>query len=122
MSNITPLYNSFIIFIYVLKITFVILSLTKIYLIKKDPKNKRIDTIIYWKDRVEFVFVICMALLLIYIFLPSSTSYRKIDKHTQLLFGLFGILLLFTAKWEIFVSESRSIKDFQKVLGQNANQ
>jgi hypothetical protein len=122
MSNITTLYDSFIIFIYVLKISFVILSITKLYLIKKDPKNKWIDTIIYWKDRVEFVFVICMALLLIYIFLPSSNSYKKIDKHTQLLFGLFGILLLFTAKWQIFVSETRTISDFQKVLGQNANQ
>jgi len=121
MSNITPLYNSFVIFIYVLKITFVILSVTKLYLIKKDPKNKRIDTIIYWKDRVEFVFVICMALLLIYTFLPSSKN-TPIDKHTQFLFCLFGVLLLFTAKWEIFVSESQTIKTLQKVIGQGANQ
>ena len=121
MSNITPLYASFVIFIYVLKIAFVILSLAKLYLIKKDPKNKWIDTIIYWKDRIEFIFVICMALLLIYVFLPSSKN-TPLDKHTQMLFLLFGALLLFTAKWEIFVSESQTIKTLQKIVGQAANQ
>lgn len=121
MSNITPLYASFIIFTYVLKIAFVILSLTELHLIKNDPKNKWIDTIIYWKDLVEFIFVICMALLLIYIFLPSSKN-TPLDKHTQMLFLLFGLLLLFTAKWELIVSESNSIKVFQQVLGKGANQ
>jgi hypothetical protein len=121
MSNITPLYASFIIFTYVLKIAFIILSLTELHLNKNDPKNKWIDTINYWKDLVEFIFVICMALLLSYIFFPSS-KHTPIDKHTQLLLFLFGVLLLFTAKWELIVSESNSIKVFQRVLGQGANQ
>ena len=116
MTNITPLYASFVIFTYVLKLAFIILSITKLYLIKNDPKNKWINNIIYWKDLVELIFVICMALLLTYMFLPSSKN-TPIDKHTQFLFCLFGVSLLITAKWEVIVYESQTIKTLQKVIG-----
>ena len=101
-------FDIFILFIFIVKIAFITLAVTDIYLkIKGNGKTNLANKIKYWKERVEFVFVILMALLLIYLFSPRANRSSMIDYETKILFYLFGIVLLITAKWETFFKESK---------------
>ena len=68
---------------------------------KEDTDSK----LVYWKERSEFVFVICMALLLIYYFRPGHM--KPIERETSLMFFLFGWILIITAKWGDFFSSAK---------------
>ena len=62
--------------------------------------------ILHWKEVTEFIFIVCMSLLLIYHFFPDHNmihNYKPIivDKESKVLFLLFGFILLFSAKWTI---------------------
>ena len=111
--------STFVIFIYLLKLAFIGLSIYKMYIKHRTPYDDlKIEQIQFWKERVEFVFVICMSILLIKVFYPFSThAYIGNDKRT--LFFLFGIILLITARWEDFFSESKAFVELQKVIGRN---
>ena len=70
--------NIFVWFIICLKIIFLLLSLSYFVIHKyihnnvHDSKMKSLDKILlYWKKRVEFIFTICMAVLIIFIFYPK---------------------------------------------------
>ncbi len=66
------------------------------------------DRILHWKHVTEFIFVICMSILLIYHFYPSNGTIQQpimVDKETRLLFLLYGFILIFSAKWTIFFDE-----------------
>ena len=70
--------------------------------------DKAVDEqILYWKNRIDFIFNITMAILLFFIFNPFYDNIYLIDKETKLLFYLFGIILIITAKWNTFIQESR---------------
>lgn len=63
------------------------------------------EDILYWKHVTEFIFVICMSVLLIYHFYPDHGTIQRpimVDKETRLLFLLYGIILIFTADWTVF--------------------
>jgi len=84
--------------------------------------KKKTDTdlnkkIVFWKDRLEFVFVILMSFLLIYLFNPRFDHKSLIDQHVKLLLYLFGFILLITANWGTFIEESVWFKDLQQSLG-----
>lgn len=62
----------------------------------------------YWKSVTEFIFVLCMSILLIYHFYPNKGTIQRpilVDKETRLLFLLLGFILIFTAKWTLFFDE-----------------
>jgi len=102
------LYSAFIIYIILVKITFILLSITKIIVKHKNPKNTQmIDKLEFWRERTEFIFIICMAILLICIFYPGAKI--QLDEETRILLYLFGIILLITAKWSTFFKESPTI-------------
>lgn len=66
------------------------------------------DNLFYWKTVIEFIFGLCMSILLIYHFYPDKGSIQRpimVDKETRLLFLLYGFILIFTAKWTIFFDE-----------------
>lgn len=111
--------SNFVLFIYLLKISFIILSIYKIYVKRRTQYDYvLIEQIQFWKERIEFVFIICMAILLINVFYPFSTqTYISTDKRT--LFFLFGIILLITAKWEDFFKKSEYLSELQNILGRN---
>jgi len=112
-------YNSFVLFIFAIKILFILLSVTDLYFKYKHPENPLILIIQFWRQRIEFIFVVCMALLLIYIFNPYSNTIYKLmkEKETKVLLFLFGIILLVTAHWKIFFQESPTLKYIQTILG-----
>jgi len=109
------MYITFIIFI---KVGFILLAMTHIYLKVKGQDHSELDEkILYWKERVEFIFVVGMALLLIYLFSPRRKIPIKIDNETKILLTLFGFVLIIKAKWDIFFKESAIMKTIQKSVG-----
>jgi hypothetical protein len=96
----------FVYFIIFIKIIFVISAIGHVILSHSTNSNaNKIDPkLVYWKKRTEFIFIISMALLLIYHFNPRSR--KEVNSETSLLFFLFGCVLIITADWNIFFKES----------------
>ena len=111
-------YELYIYFIFAIKIGFIIMALTHIYLKLKGKEGNEFDKKVeYWKERFEFMFIILMAGLLIYLFNIRHDRSIMIDHETKLLLYLFGFVLIITAKWEIFIKESKVFKFIQSTLG-----
>lgn len=110
-------YTTYISLIILLKVIFVILAAAHLYNKFKGKTNSPNDIkILYWKDRIEFIFIIMMAVLLIYLFNPITTKTFILDKETKILLYLFGVILLITAKWKTFFGESTLLSQTQYVL------
>ena len=73
---------------------------------------------VYWKERFEFVFVLLMAILLIYLFNPRRKEMVMIDGETKVLFYLFGFVLIITADWSVFFREAKWFKYLQGDVGE----
>lgn len=102
------------------KVIFIILAVTKLYISRKDPNNKtKINNLEFWKERVEFIFIVLMSILLIYLFNPRVNRTYMIDSETKLLLYLFGFVLLLTSNWEQFIYNSRlkPLSDIKDILG-----
>lgn len=101
--------NIFVMFIIFIKIVFILTAIGHVilsHMSKNGEKNEKRDSkLLYWKERTEFIFVICMSLLLIYYFRPGHV--KPIDTETGLLFFLFGWILIITAKWGDFFSSAK---------------
>ena len=107
-------YHIYIIFIILVKIGFIVLALTHLYLKHHGKTNSEKDkNVLFWKDRFEFVFIILMACLLIYLFNPRKDRSFMINYETKLLLFLFGFILLITANWNTFIEESEIFKDIK---------
>jgi hypothetical protein len=107
----------FIFFIIIVKIVFIISAIAHLILSYSTiPKAKKIDNkVSYWKERTEFIFIISMAILLIYHFNPRLSK-KPIGEETALLFFLFGWILIFTSKWSLFFTEASWYKKFVSAL------
>jgi hypothetical protein len=93
------------------------MSIAHIYLKIKGKENSDLDNlIVYWKNTCEFIFVFLMSLLLIYLFNPRRPNV-VINSETRALLCLFGFMLLITAKWGIFIKESKLFKRIQETIG-----
>jgi uncharacterized membrane protein YfcA len=101
----------FLFFIILIKIIFVGSAVGHLILSHlHNDRAQRIDPkLVYWKERTEFIFIVSMAILLIYQFHPRL--YKKpINQETS-----FWVLL-FTAKWSIFIKEAPWYKTFSLAL------
>jgi hypothetical protein len=107
-------YEVYIIFLICLKITYIFLAVLHLYYRRKGLKKDQ--EIVYWKSRIEFIFTISMAILLIYLFNPRQGNKVIITGETKLLLFLFGFILLITAKWENFIHTSHWFKEIQNTL------
>ena len=96
--------DAFLFFIIFIKIAFICLAITNRYLTKhKTNNNPKLNaTVLYWKEHTEFIFIVCMSLLLIYHFFPNKKNNKPISKETGILFFLFGCISIITANWSIF--------------------
>jgi len=91
---------------------------TTIKMIDKDFTSGLDKHILFWKEKTEFIFTVCMSLLLIYHFFPDHNfihNYKPImvDKESKVLFLLFGFILLFSAKWTILFDDD---SDFVRLI------
>ena len=115
-------YDYFILYIIIVKISFFILSFSLIYLKIKNhgkPETETMKHLTYWKERVEFVFIANIAILLIYLFYPRREKPIVLDNVSRSLLFAYGILILLTAKWDLFFKEDKWMFYFQRVLGGN---
>jgi len=96
------------------------MAITHIYLKIKGKENTNLDKkIVYWKERVEFIFTVLMALLLIYLFNPRKQRITIINGEIKTLLFLFGIILIITSNWNTFFHESIWFTKIQNILGKN---
>jgi hypothetical protein len=110
--------DMYIYLIFAVKICFILMAVTHVFLKIKGEENSDLDKkIMYWKERFEFVFVFLMSLFLIYLFNLRNKGSVIIDGETKILLYLFGIVLLITAKWDIFIHESKLFKYIQNSVG-----
>jgi len=107
-------FNIYITFIFIVKIIFIILAATNAVMKIKGKENKKIK---YWKERFEFIFIVLMSILLIYLFSPRTNRINLITNETKLLLYLFGFILLITAKWNQFFHEAKWFEKVQTILG-----
>jgi hypothetical protein len=110
-------FDKYVIFTFLFKVLFAVLAGLHLYFKVKGKAGSETDKkIVYWQERVEFVFVFLMSLMLIYLFYPRSTKPIIIDFETKVLLFVFGIIILIGAKWDIFFKESPLLKKVQKVV------
>ena len=96
----------YVLFLIIIKCIFVGAALGHLVLAHTDTSFDKYDAqLVYWKERTEFIFVVCMSLLLIYYFRPGHM--KPIDRETSLLFFLFGWILIITAKWSDFFASAK---------------
>ena len=110
-------FKSYIYLIFFIKIVFIVLSALHLYLKIKGKINSDFEKkIAYLKEKFEFIFVVLMSLLLIYLFNPNTNKINMIDGETKTVIFLFGLLLLITANWGEFFAESKWFKQLQRIL------
>lgn len=126
----------YIFFIFLIKLIFIILAITNLYLKKQIPveekenqetqENKKTDKIKKqielrekienWKKHIELLFKFTMSILLIYIFSPRYNRVHLINYEAKLLFFLFGIILIVTSQWKEIINESPFLVYIQNIL------
>jgi hypothetical protein len=110
-------FNKYVTVTFLFKIIFAILAVLHLFFKIKGKTDSETDKkIVYWKERVEFVFIALMSLMMMYLFYPRSTKPIIIDFETKLLLFIFGIIILIEAKWDVFIKESPGFKKFQKIV------
>jgi hypothetical protein len=111
-------FDAYVYFIFAIKIGFVLMAITHIYLKVKGKTDSDLDKkVLFWKERFEFIFVFLMSFLLIYLFNPRTNRSVLIDHETKILLYLFGFILLITADWNKFVHEAPWFVKLQSIVG-----
>jgi len=115
--------NIFVWFIICIKVIFLLVSISYFVVHKyidnkvHDSKMKLLDeTLLYWKKRIEFIYTICMSLLIIFIFSPRHKHEIYINTEMIFLFYLFGFILIITSNWELFFTSSKWYDKIQHIL------
>ena len=113
-------YNLLIILIIMIKVIFILLKGLAFYNRVMGIKDTLFSTnVLFWADRVEFIYTFLMAILIIALF-RNAVKVGVLciyDKETIFLMYVFGFILLFTADWNEFISESTIITNIQIMLG-----
>ena len=116
-KNILNLYIYFIIF---LKIIFILLALADFIIKHFYSTNANLmameSKISYYKKRIEFIFIICMVFLIIFIFSPRHNRLIYLTKEMTILFYLFGFILLITADWDLFLTNTKWYNNIKNIL------
>jgi L-asparagine transporter-like permease len=113
-------FTTYIYLIFIVKFIFIILAATHLYLKSKKKENTNIDKkIVYWKERTELLFIVLMAILLIFLFNPTTSQAVIINGNSKILLYLFGIVLLVTANWKQIFTPSPWFSNLQQIIGNN---
>ena len=102
-------------FLFIIKIVFILLSIYLAYLKRTAPHSANKKKIELLKKKVEFVFVILMSILVIYLFNPRYKRDTKLDYETKLLLFAFGFVSILGAKWDLF---SEQFEYIQRIFSQ----
>ena len=112
------LYDYFIAYIFLNKILFVIFGVWHFILVKqKKGDSDFANQLAYWKERCEFIFIVSMALLCLYLFNPLTSRSIAINHETRVLLFIFGIIILITSQWELFFEQAKWFTMLQYFVG-----
>jgi hypothetical protein len=99
----------FVYFIIVIKILFLITSISYLLLSHiTNPSNKIKSLNVFflgWKSKIELVFTILMSCLIIFIFTPWRDNTVFLTTEIKFLFYLFGFILILGANWELIIPD-----------------
>ena len=99
------LYSLALIGIICIKIIFLGSSIYYQFLKVRHPDDKNtIQKVLLYKEQSDFLFIVVMSLLLIYLFNPIFGNTDKLDIETKRLLSVFGFALIITANWHQFVT------------------
>jgi len=112
----------FIIYIIiVIKILFLITTIGYLILSharKKTRKTMEFDEkFLKWKEKFEFVFIVMMSCLLIFIFTPWGDNEHYMTSTMKFLFYMFGFILIFSADWNLVLPKTTLDSIIQRSLG-----
>jgi hypothetical protein len=104
--------------VFIVKLCFILLVAAQLYISSyKSPYNVQLlENIEFWKNRFEFIFIAAMSFMLLFLFNVRVNNLGYIHKETRLLLFLFGIILLITAKWQLFFKDSVLLKETEDGL------
>jgi hypothetical protein len=101
-------------FIIFVKVIFVISSIVHLTLpnskggrLSSEKKEQIDSTAVLVQEYTEFVFIVATSILLVVIFSPWHDNISYLTTKVKFLFYLFGIILIFTADWDMFFDNSR---------------
>lgn len=101
-------YNNFILCVFLSKILFVVCGVWHLILVRKNKGENELSLrLSMWKEYFEFIFLVSMALLSLYLFNPLAEIRPAINKETRLLLFIFGFIVLINCKWELIVGHSK---------------
>jgi len=101
------LLSALIVFIICIKLIYISLTIWRIILKHQTKEGTDLyKNVVYWKDRVEFIFTALMAVLLIILFNPRNGKLLDITTEERILLFVFGWILLLTADWGLFIREA----------------
>ena len=112
-------YDYLILIIIIIKMIFIILAITEFgFKLTKKTDTEASKNVIFWKERTEFIFIILMAVLLIYLFNPRDKNNKTpiINDLVKLLLFLYGFIIIITANWTIFIDESVIIEGIREIF------
>jgi amino acid transporter len=111
-------WDSFVVFIIFVKTLFVVLAALDIYF-KVEKKEDSVwgKWVVYWKDRLEFIFIISMSIICIVLFNPITSGALVVDGHVRFLLFVYGFIILITSNWHTFFGEMPAwFKTLQNLL------
>uniref|UniRef100_A0A6C0HRE2 DUF5658 domain-containing protein n=1 Tax=viral metagenome TaxID=1070528 RepID=A0A6C0HRE2_9ZZZZ len=85
-----------IIFVFFIKILFIIFELTYAIQLRENNVN---PFIVIWKKKIEFIFKLLMLLMLIHIFYPFKNNLKSLTIYVKPFIFMFSILTLFSLFW-----------------------
>ena len=111
----------FIIYIIIIiKILFLITTIGHLILShtrKQTPKTKEFDEeFSAWREKFEFVFIVMMSCLLIFIFTPWADNTHYMTTTMKFLFYVFGFILILSADWNLVMPSTTLDSIIQKSL------
>jgi len=89
-----------------IKVIFVLSTILFYYF----DKTNNIDFYVYflyWKNRTEFIYQICVAIVLIFIFNPFDNFKNYITKELSITLFLSGLFVIIGADWSEFIYQHK---------------
>ena len=101
-------YDYFIAYIVLNKILFVLFGVWHFFLVRENAGETELSyKLNVWKEYFEFMFVISMALLCLYLFNPIVDVRPAINYETRVLLFVFGWIVFINCKWDLFFGQSK---------------
>jgi hypothetical protein len=114
MDSSINVYYIFLIFIVIIKILYIFFLLLVLYIQYVHPEEtKLLEDMKYWRNRLEFIFIANMSILLTYLFYPRETP-LSLDTETRFLLYIYGIFVLLTPNWFTFFQDSKWLQIIKK--------